>query len=685
MASGVSDQSRHHQSQVATAKSSELANTDDPKAQEVLNERQMEERYLQKLSYEAAHPVQPEGPRNMRMIGRGLRHPKPAPFAQLEGRVALQQPDDELGGLTEFYLGWRYASIDGIDIYDWRNPLGKMFFEPTHDQVVRRYAAGVRRFQHDDQNVIVDFVDDVLVDNPPNPLFGRTPAAVSPPEPAPIDPVNHSGEHSSPPTTTEQADGGKPREAGNRRFLRAEELLRRQIQAPRKMRLEPVLSTLQPDQYRLITATGRANMIIEGGPGTGRSIIASHRAAYLAYDQLSAEDAVDGSILVVGPTKLHIDHIGGVVTQLARDSSRVGFLALPELPPSSPDLPDEISHALAIHTVRTGMSLEALIKHARNRLTGGRDTHVTTAQIMRYLSSGPIALHPTPKEKPWVKYFQSLPSYEQAQRTAMFRPLLAAIEKVLTTPQDNVLPEDLSPIEHVVVDEAQDVTPEEWQTLRKLNVHGSWTILGDLDQRRADKTFKRWSEVVEVLKLSTNTEVVRLQRGYRSTVPILNCANFLLADKAPRPIALQTEGPEVKFQDCTREFLLRTVMREVDQLLSDYPSGTVGVISTMPGSIAEQLKGDASRDRAQAISANDARGLEFDAVIVVEPIDFPRNAERYGLLYTALTRANRELVVVHAKDLPPPLAKYRRARSEQSERANRPSAAGRRRPNRGVY
>lgn len=47
-----------------------------------------------------------------------------------------------------------------------------------------------------------------------------------------------------------------------------------------------------------------------------------------------------------------------------------------------------------------------------------------------------------------------------------------------------------------------------------------------------------------------------------------------------------------------------------------------------------------------------ARGLEFDAVVVVEPADFPQNYGRLGPLYTALTRPNRELVVVHSKLLP---------------------------------
>jgi DNA helicase IV len=57
--------------------------------------------------------------------------------------------------------------------------------------------------------------------------------------------------------------------------------------------------------------------------------------------------------------------------------------------------------------------------------------------------------------------------------------------------------------------------------------------------------------------------------------------------------------------------------------------------------------------------------LEFDAVVVVEPIDFPKNLGRHGLLYTSLTRANRSLAVVHAKALPDELRRAPADRLDQ--------------------
>jgi len=75
---------------------------------------------------------------------------------------------------------------------------------------------------------------------------------------------------------------------------------------------------------------------------------------------------------------------------------------------------------------------------------------------------------------------------------------------------------------------------------------------------------------------------------------------------------------------------------------------------------AHQWRGTSQRDGAcvkgnsviRLVTPDHACGVEFDAVVVVEPSAFPRNLGRFGPLYTSLTRANRELNVVHAQPLP---------------------------------
>lgn len=107
------------------------------------------------------------------------------------------------------------------------------------------------------------------------------------------------------------------------------------------------------------------------------------------------------------------------------------------------------------------------------------------------------------------------------------------------------------------------------------------------------------------------------------------------------------------------------MLRHVTRLLAAYAHGTFAVITADPKAAEATL-----RQAGWAKSQSDpftwqhsgrevtvahpdaARGLEFDGVVLVEPADFPQNLGRQGPLYTALTRPNRELAVVHTK--PPP-------------------------------
>jgi superfamily I DNA/RNA helicase len=108
------------------------------------------------------------------------------------------------------------------------------------------------------------------------------------------------------------------------------------------------------------------------------------------------------------------------------------------------------------------------------------------------------------------------------------------------------------------------------------------------------------------------------------------------------------------------------------ELIAKYPAGTVAIITIEPGSIIEQLGRDGWRRRdslgiwgkgseeLRLYTPQGARGLEFDAVVVMEPGAFPKNLGRSGQLYTSLTRANRELAVVWHTGMPDPLRRVTR-------------------------
>ncbi|MCV7322324.1 AAA family ATPase [Mycolicibacterium confluentis] len=634
---------------------------------EVAKERDMESRYRQQVRNDAARLIQPDGARNGHWTGSRVRTPKPVPFVQLEGRVALRESDPDLGGITEFYIGRKYAQIGDAEVFSWKTPLARLFFDsgppdPTANEHTTSRGnsevanvAAVRTFDRE-KGVIADFFDNLLCDAPPSPVFGRPKAAARPhPKPRPPVPQRPQDRAASTRPATHNPEPGSPRNdpvvPPPKTYVRAEPLLRAQLQAPRPKKLAPVLSTLQPEQYRMITAPFHASMIIEGGPGTGKSIIASHRAAY--FVGADAPRGFTGDVLVVGPTARYTEYISGVIAELTGDSPRVEVIALDGKGMPSPQVPDPVVAYHPFASVKhSRTSLDELIHETCTRLTNGRDTRLTMAQVYEYLRGNGTRWRVLTDERAWISFLAGLPPYQAALSDGSHATLRGAIEKHLTSP--DVKPTTpLRTYGHVIVDEAQDVTIEQWLWLRQINNGGSWTILGDLHQRRADKTPQSWTTVLRATGLSPDTPRRLLERGYRSTTPILEFASRLLPKDADAPVALRADGPEPVFVRPIREHVVATVFRQIDRLITAHPGGSVAVITTLPGPIVAQLREGTPRPNVVVLVPNHARGLEFDAVIVVEPDEFPVNDHRrHGLLYTALTRPNKELVVVHSRELP---------------------------------
>jgi DNA helicase IV len=158
---------------------------------------------------------------------------------------------------------------------------------------------------------------------------------------------------------------------------------------------------------------------------------------------------------------------------------------------------------------------------------------------------------------------------------------------------------------------------------------------------------------------------VTIERGYRSTKQIMRFANQLLPAEGRRSESLQQDGPDPVVTKVVPKALADKVLAEVIRLCDAHPAGTVAVVAPNPTVVEDKLrrsgwlrdqanpttwlKGDR---RVSSLGSEASRGLEFDAVVVVEPEDFPQNLGIRGQLYTSLTRANRELAVVHSKPLP---------------------------------
>ena len=263
---------------------------------------------------------------------------------------------------------------------------------------------------------------------------------------------------------------------------------------------------------------------------------------------------------------------------------------------------------------------------------------------------------------------------DDAEQALMHRPA-RSIRTAAWTDADAVLVDEVTGLlertpgyGHVVVDEAQDLSPMQCRAVARRLASGSLTVLGDLAQATSPWSPSDWQETLA--GLGRPATVVRpLTRGYRVPGEVLDFANRLLpliAPDLPAATAIRSEPGSLTVRPVSA---LAGPLTEVVAGLAGSP-GSVGVVCA-DGAVAEVvglltgagLPAAALTDDGEAaapvavVPATLAKGLEFDAVVVVDPAAIVA-AEPRGLhrLYVVLTRAVSTLVVLHRNDLPAPLA-----------------------------
>ena len=218
---------------------------------------------------------------------------------------------------------------------------------------------------------------------------------------------------------------------------------------------------------------------------------------------------------------------------------------------------------------------------------------------------------------------------------------------------------------HVVVDEAQDLSPMECRALGRRCSTGAATVLGDLAQGTTPWAAPSWASLLSNLG-KPDTEVRELSIGYRVPRQILDYASTLLAVIAPelRPASsLRADPGALELVPVAAAGLGPAVARACQQACAR--PGSVAVIAADPQvpALASALEGagleyggPGSDARLTLVPVTLAKGLEYDHVIVVEPARIA-GAEARGLqrLYVALTRAVSRLTVLYAEPLPAPL------------------------------
>jgi superfamily I DNA/RNA helicase len=229
--------------------------------------------------------------------------------------------------------------------------------------------------------------------------------------------------------------------------------------------------------------------------------------------------------------------------------------------------------------------------------------------------------------------------------------LITTIERLTPTREVDPFAIPHETYAHILVDEAQDISPMQWRMLRRRGGSASWTIVGDPAQSSwtdAAEASRALSEIIA----SAPVRRFRMSTNYRSPAEVFDLAGRVVSATFPEadlPTAVRSTGVQPELLAMPPDELLNAVSETVTQLLS-LVEGTVGIIcppSRRPA-VDRQLRcAQLEDDRVVLVSPLEAKGLEYDAVLVIAPDEIVTESPG-GIrsLYVALTRPTQRLVTL---------------------------------------
>jgi len=523
------------------------------------------------------------------------------------------------------------------------------------------------------------------------------------------------------------------------------QILAEEIERPRVGPMRDIVATIQPEQDEIVRAGAEQTICVQGAPGTGKTAVGLHRAAWLLYafrDRLARS-----GVLVIGPNRAFLEHIGAVLPALGEVA--VGHTTIEELVASVPVRGADATETAVLKGdsrlaevlrravwSRVGTAGEALVVprgsrkwrvpayevneiideltrrgvryDAARQMVPQRLAHAVLLQMERAGDSPDDRVQDSVARAAVVKrYAQSLWA-PLDPRAVLFElltdadALAAHADGILTAEEqalllwerppksrgsarwslaDAVLLDELGDhlertpsLGHVVLDEAQDLSPMQLRAVGRRCTTGAATVLGDIAQGTTPWATGSWEESLTHLgKPGSHVEV--LDRGFRVPASVIEYAAQLLPHMAPglgAPVSVRDNPGRLQIERADRSDALS---RMVEVVLAEMAEpGSIGVIvpdALVPAtSKALQDKGidhgvlgsdhgDVDH-QVDVVPATVAKGLEFDRVLVLEPaaIAAAEPDERTGLrrLYVVLTRAVSALTVVHSDPLPAALA-----------------------------
>ncbi|GAB3156074.1 ATPase AAA [Micromonospora sonneratiae] len=520
----------------------------------------------------------------------------------------------------------------------------------------------------------------------------------------------------------------------------ASRILTAEIERPRVGPMRDIVATIQPEQDELVRADLADSICVQGAPGTGKTAVGLHRAAYLLY--LHRDRLRRSGVLVVGPNRAFLSYISAVLPALGevevaqatvedlvarlpvratddpaaavvKHDARMaevlrralhGYVRKPEEPIVVSDgsyrwrIGADVLRRLVDEARREGLPYGTGRERVRARVVGLLQRQ---SEARRGDSPSDAWLRRMGKAKPVTDFLDAVwPAVtpdgllftlfsDASALAAAAGDLLTAEEQALLvwakpprtakaakwTSADAVLIDEAAGLiertasfGHVVVDEAQDLSPMQCRAVARRSEHGSITLLGDLAQGTAPWAATDWRVSLAHLG-KPDAAVVPLTVGFRVPAAVVAFANRLLpalAVDVPPAESLRRDGALDIRTVAEASGVDDATVAEVRAALAY--DGSVAVIAA--DAAVERLRSvlvDAgvevasaedveSTARVTVVPATLVKGLEYDHVIVVEPAQIvvaePRGLHR---LYVVLTRAVSRLAVVHAEPLPTPL------------------------------
>jgi DNA helicase IV len=236
---------------------------------------------------------------------------------------------------------------------------------------------------------------------------------------------------------------------------------------------------------------------------------------------------------------------------------------------------------------------------------------------------------------------------------------------------------------HIVVDEVQDLSPMQLRMLARRSLSGSMTVVGDIAQATGPWAPASWDDVTRHLSPQRPPRLVELTVSYRTPSEVVAVAARVLAVAAPQiapPRPVRQSGHRPRLVSTTRQQLAATLTEVAREEVAAVAPGRVAVLgpAVMLPEVTRILaeagldpidprdpSGDGLAAGLVVLPADETNGLEFDAVVVVEPSrvaavgddtagEGPPVATTRGLrtLYVAFTRPTKRLSVVHTEPLP---------------------------------